>query len=56
MVNEDLGEKQWYIVTTYSMHEKKVAENLRRRVESFDLKNKIFRIIVAEQEIGRAHV
>jgi transcriptional antiterminator NusG len=51
MANDELGEKQWYIVTTYSMHEKKVAENLRRRVESFDLKNKIFRIVVAEQEV-----
>lgn len=46
----DLSAKQWYIITTYSSHENKVAENLRRRVESLNLQDFIFRIIVAEQE------
>ena len=46
-----LGEKAWYVVNTYSTHENKVKENLKRRVESMGLGYLIFRIIVAEQEV-----
>ena len=49
--NATLGEKAWYVVNTYSTHENKVKENLRRRVESMGLEDLIFRIIVAEQEV-----
>ena len=48
--NEPAGEKAWYVVNTYSTHERKVADNLARRVESYDLGKLIFRIIVAEQD------
>jgi transcriptional antiterminator NusG len=43
-------EKQWYIVSAYSSHENKVADNLRRRVDSMNMQSYIFRIIVVEQE------
>ena len=46
-----LGDKAWYVVNTYSTHERKVADNLKRRVESMGLEELIFRIIVAEQEV-----
>ena len=46
-----LGDKAWYVVNTYSTHERKVAENLKRRVESMGLEELIYRIIVAEQEV-----
>ena len=46
-----LGDKAWYVVNTYSTHERKVADNLTRRVESYDLGKLIFRIIVAEQDV-----
>ncbi len=49
--NNNLIEKQWYVVNTYSSHENKVKENLIRRVESMNLKDYIFRIIVAEHEV-----
>ena len=49
--NATLGEKAWYVVNTYSTHENKVKENLKRRVESMGLQDLIFRIIVAEQEV-----
>ncbi|HOJ44707.1 MAG TPA: transcription termination/antitermination protein NusG [Bacilli bacterium] len=49
MPNE-LVEKQWYIVSAYSSHENKVADNLRRRVDSMNLQDYIFRILVVEQE------
>ena len=40
--NVTLGEKAWYVVNTYSTHENKVKENLRRRVESMGLEDLIF--------------
>ena len=46
-----LGEKAWYVVNTYSTHERKVADYLQKRVESMGLQNLIFRIVVAEQEV-----
>ena len=49
---QKLGEKAWYVVNTYSTHEKKVAYNLERRVESMGLEKLIFRIVVAEQEVA----
>lgn len=46
-----LAEKAWYVVNTYSTHEKKVQYNLLRRVESMGLTDFVFRVIVAEQEV-----
>ena len=48
---EDYGDKQWYIATTYSGHEQKVAINIQRRIETMNLQDKVFRIVVAEEEI-----
>ena len=47
---ENAAEKSWYVVNTYSGHERKVADNLERRKVSMDLEEYVFRIIVAEQE------
>lgn len=46
-----LGEKEWYVVNTYSTHEKKVQDNLIKRVESMGLQDLVFRIIVPEEEV-----
>ncbi len=43
-------EKQWYVVNTYSGHEKKVQEKLLMRTESMGMQDYIFRVIVPEQE------
>ena len=43
-------EKQWYVVNTYSGHEKKVQEKLLMRAESMNMQDYIFRVIVPEQE------
>ena len=48
---QKLGEKAWYVVNTYSTHERKVADNLAKRVETMGLQNLIYRIVVAEQEV-----
>lgn len=47
----NIGEKHWYIVTTYSMHESKTAENLRKRIETMNMQDYILRVLVAEQEV-----
>ena len=47
----NIGEKQWYIVTTYSMHEQKTAENLRKRIETMNMQDYILRVLVAEQQV-----
>ena len=46
-----LGEKQWYVIATYSTHERRAADNLAKRVETMGLSDLIFRIVVAEQEV-----
>lgn len=46
-----VGEKAWYVVNTYSTHENKVAANLERRLDSMNIRNLVFRIIVAEQDV-----
>lgn len=43
-------EKQWFVVNTYSGHEKKVKEKLLMRAESMNMQDCIFRVIVPEQE------
>jgi len=43
-------EKNWYVVHTYSGYENKVKANLEKRVESMGMQDKIFRIVVPEEE------
>ncbi|KYC69921.1 transcription termination/antitermination protein NusG [Heyndrickxia coagulans] len=43
-------EKNWYVVHTYSGYENKVKTNLEKRVESMGMQDKIFRIVVPEEE------
>lgn len=43
-------EKNWYVVHTYSGYENKVKMNLEKRVETMGMEDKIFRIIVPEDE------
>lgn len=42
--------KQWYVVNTYAGHEKRVKENLERRIETMGIEDNLFRILVAEEE------
>jgi transcriptional antiterminator NusG len=43
-------EKNWYVVHTYSGYENKVKTNLEKRVESMGMADKIFRVVVPEEE------
>ncbi|WP_209125306.1 transcription termination/antitermination protein NusG [Alkalihalobacillus sp. BA299] len=43
-------EKNWYVVHTYSGYENKVKTNLEMRVETMDMTDKIFRVLVPVEE------
>jgi transcriptional antiterminator NusG len=46
------AERKWYVIHTYSGLEDRVKTNLDHRIESMDMKEKIFRVVVpTEREI-----
>lgn len=49
-MEEKILEKKWYIIHTYSGYEKKVMTDLEKRIESLNLSDKVFNIIVPEEE------
>ncbi len=40
------GEKRWYVLHTYSGYEDNVKRNLEQRIESMDMQDKIFQVLV----------
>jgi transcriptional antiterminator NusG len=44
------GEKNWYVLHTYSGYEDAVAKNLRQRIESLDMQDKIFNVLVPKEK------
>ncbi len=47
---EATQEKRWYVIHTYSGYEEAVAKNLKQRVESFGMEDKIFDVIVPREK------
>ena len=45
------AEARWYVVHAYSGHEEKVKANLLKRVESMDMHDKIFDVVVPTEEV-----
>ncbi len=43
--------KQWYAIHTYSGYEEKVAESIRQRADSLDMKDKIFAVLVPKEKM-----
>ena len=43
---ESTGERHWYAVHTYSGYENAVMRNLKQRIESQDMQEKIFNVVV----------
>ena len=41
---------QWFVVHTYSGYENKVKANLEKRVDNMNMKDKIFQVVVPEEE------
>ena len=48
--NENL-ERKWYIIHTYSGYEKKVKADLEKRVVTLNSTDRVFRILVPEEEV-----
>lgn len=43
-------ERRWYVLHTYSGYEENVAYNLRQRIESLDMEDKIFSVLVPKEK------
>lgn len=43
-------ERNWYVIHTYSGYEEAVAKNLKQRVESLGMEEKIFTVIVPKEK------
>jgi len=51
VINSSPGEKaKWYVIHTYSGHEKKVAITLKQRVEAGGFTDRIFKIFIPQQQ------
>lgn len=44
------GQRGWYVIHTYSGYEEQVAENLKQRIESLSMEDKIFKILVPKEK------
>ncbi len=42
--------KNWYVIHTYSGYEESVAKNLKQRIESLGMEDKIFNVIVPKEK------
>lgn len=49
MMPENLPEKRWYVVQTYSGLENSVKTNLERRIESMQMEDLIFQVVIPEE-------
>ena len=43
-------ERKWYVIHTYSGYEDAVAKNLKQRIESLGMEDKIFNVIVPKEK------
>ena len=46
----ETGKPRWYVVHTYSGYESRVKTNLEHRIESMDVGDKIFQVVVPTEE------
>lgn len=46
-----MNERAWYIVQTYSGCENAAKKNIERRIESMDMSNLIFKVLVPEEKV-----
>lgn len=42
--------RRWYAIHTYSGYEENVAQNLRQRIETMDMEDKIFAVLVPKEK------
>ncbi len=44
------GERNWYVIHTYAGYEDQVAQNLRQRIESLNMQDKVFDVMVPTEK------
>lgn len=44
------GERNWYVIHTYSGYEEQVADSLKQRIESMNMGDKIFDVVVPKEK------
>ena len=49
-VGKALPERQWYAIHTYSGYENAVVRNLKQRIESLGMEDKIFEVVVPKEK------
>lgn len=42
--------RRWYVLHTYSGYEENVTQNLKQRIESMDMEDKIFQVLVPKEK------
>ncbi len=47
---QSIGERNWYVVHTYAGYENTVMRNLKQRIESLGMQDKIFNVIVPTEK------
>jgi len=50
LTSKQEGKRGWYVIHTYTGYEDQVAENLRQRIETLNMKEKIFDVIVPTEK------
>lgn len=50
MAKQTQGERGWYAVHTYSGYENAVLRNLKQRIDSLGMKNKIFDVVIPTEK------
>jgi transcriptional antiterminator NusG len=51
MAKQNLNQgRRWYVIHTYSGYEENVAENLKQRIDSMDMEDKIFNILIPKEK------
>lgn len=49
-LTETLDQPEWYVIHCYSGYENKVKHNLEQRIESMNMRDKIFQVVVPTEE------
>ena len=47
---KEADDRRWYVIHTYSGYENKVKQNLEHRIDSMEMHDQIFRVIVPTEE------
>ncbi len=50
LTQKQTGDRGWYVIHTYSGYEEQVAENLKQRIESLGMEDKIFQVLVPKEK------